>query len=221
MADLTANHVLHVLDKVYHNVCHPSLKSDGEGSIPEIIALHGTFANTADDDDSDSSEDEDQKEEEVVIKFSFFMFLHGGVLSPDDGEGLDKVQPKAVKKKFKDRKDKDIDNDGDVDDSDKFLHKRRKAVSKAMAKEARQMMVYRVSSSKLQGNVHAKDEKEAEKILRRQQKEEMQEFATINDHILQEGVEDLTTETGRQRFFDNLRSLGIKSSKETRFSIAI
>ena len=53
----------------------------------------------------------------------------------DDGEGLDAVQPKAVKKKFKDRKDKDIDNDGDVDDSDKFLHKRRKAVSKAVAKE--------------------------------------------------------------------------------------
>ena len=45
---------------------------------------------------------------------------------------LDKVNPDAVKKKFKDRKDKDIDNDGDVDDSDKFLHKRRKAVSKAI-----------------------------------------------------------------------------------------
>ena len=53
----------------------------------------------------------------------------------DDGDGLDKVQPKAVKKKFKDRKDKDIDNDGDVDDSDKFLHKRRKAISKAIKKE--------------------------------------------------------------------------------------
>ena len=53
----------------------------------------------------------------------------------DDGDGLDKVQPKAVKKKFKDRKDKDIDNDGDVDDSDKFLHKRRKAISKAIEKE--------------------------------------------------------------------------------------
>ena len=50
----------------------------------------------------------------------------------DDGDGLDAVQPKAVKKKFKDRKDKDIDNDGDVDDSDKFLHKRRKAISKSM-----------------------------------------------------------------------------------------
>lgn len=47
-------------------------------------------------------------------------------------EALDSVNSKAVKKKFKDRKDKDIDNDGDVDDSDKFLHKRRKAISKAV-----------------------------------------------------------------------------------------
>jgi hypothetical protein len=53
----------------------------------------------------------------------------------DDGTGLDAVQPKAVKKKFKDRIDKDIDNDGDTDSSDKFLHKRRKAISKAVAKD--------------------------------------------------------------------------------------
>ena len=53
----------------------------------------------------------------------------------DDGEGMDKVDPKAVKKKFKDRKDQDIDNDGDVDSSDEYLHKRRKAVSKAVSKE--------------------------------------------------------------------------------------
>ena len=53
----------------------------------------------------------------------------------DDGDEMDKVQPKALKKKFKDRKDKDIDNDGDVDDSDEYLHKKRKAVSKAIDKE--------------------------------------------------------------------------------------
>ena len=62
----------------------------------------------------------------------------------DDGEGMDKVQPKALKKKFKDRKDKDIDNDGDVDSSDRYLHKRRKAVSKAIKKEE--------SISDIQGN---------------------------------------------------------------------
>ena len=53
----------------------------------------------------------------------------------DDGEGMDKVDPKALKKKFKDRKDKDIDNDGDTDDSDEYLHKKRKAVSKAIDQE--------------------------------------------------------------------------------------
>ena len=62
----------------------------------------------------------------------------------DDGEGMDKVQPKALKKKFKDRIDKDIDNDGDVDDSDRYLHRRRKAVSKAIKKEE--------SISDIQGN---------------------------------------------------------------------
>lgn len=31
--------------------------------------------------------------------------------------------------------DADIDNDGDVDSSDKYLHKRRKAISKAIAKK--------------------------------------------------------------------------------------
>ena len=59
----------------------------------------------------------------------------------DDGDGLDAVQPDAVKKKFKDRKDKDINNDGKVDSSDKFLHKRRKAVSKAMGESLKETVI--------------------------------------------------------------------------------
>ena len=50
-------------------------------------------------------------------------------------EKMDAVNKTAVKKKFDDRKDKDIDNDGDVDSSDKYLHKRRKAISKAIKSE--------------------------------------------------------------------------------------
>ena len=53
-------------------------------------------------------------------------------------EGLDPVNKKELKGKHKDRKDKDIDNDGDVDSSDKYLHKRRKAVAKAIG-EAEEM----------------------------------------------------------------------------------
>ena len=43
---------------------------------------------------------------------------------------LDPVNHKELKGKHAERKDKDIDNDGDVDGSDKYLHMRRKKVSK-------------------------------------------------------------------------------------------
>lgn len=50
-------------------------------------------------------------------------------------EAMDDVDKGALKGKHKDRKDKDIDNDGDVDSSDKYLHKRRKAISKSIKKD--------------------------------------------------------------------------------------
>lgn len=49
-------------------------------------------------------------------------------------EAMDPVNKKELKGKFDDRKDQDIDNDGDEDDSDKYLHMRRKAISKALKK---------------------------------------------------------------------------------------
>jgi len=49
---------------------------------------------------------------------------------------LDKVNKDALKGGFKDRSDKDIDNDGEVDDQDEYLHNRRKTITKAIKKES-------------------------------------------------------------------------------------
>ena len=78
------------------------------------------YENDEDDDDDDDEEDDDDNKKKNGKK--------------DMDEAMDSVDPKAVKKDFKDRKDKDIDNDGDVDDSDEYLHKKRKAISKAKGK---------------------------------------------------------------------------------------
>ena len=56
---------------------------------------------------------------------------------PDMSDALKEVQAIDEKKKLDavGKEDKDIDNDGDVDSSDSYLHNRRKAVKKAIAKE--------------------------------------------------------------------------------------
>ena len=77
----------------------------------------------------------------------------------DDGDGMDKVDPKAVKKKFKDRKDKDIDNDGDTDSTDKYLHKRRKAISKAIEKEDTKKEDHTPAQDTVKGKGPSKDKK--------------------------------------------------------------
>ena len=48
---------------------------------------------------------------------------------------MDKVSKAELKGTHADRKDKDIDNDGDTDSSDEYLHKRRKAITKAVDEE--------------------------------------------------------------------------------------
>ena len=55
----------------------------------------------------------------------------------DIDEALDPVDTSKVEPDddFEDRDDKDIDNDGDVDDSDKYLHKKRQAITKAIKKQ--------------------------------------------------------------------------------------
>lgn len=52
---------------------------------------------------------------------------------------LDPVDKDELKGKHVDRDDKDIDNDGDVDSSDQYLHKKRKAISKSMDESEEEM----------------------------------------------------------------------------------
>ena len=85
-------------------------------------------------------------------------------------EGLDKVNPDAVKKKFDDRKDKDIDNDGDTDSTDKYLHKRRAAISKAMkedlGKEDEPKVQKIIGKLKKASDAHAGQSKGLEKAMK-------------------------------------------------------
>ena len=120
----------------------------------------------------------------------------------DDGEGLDAVQPKAVKKKFDNRKDKDIDNDGDTDDSDEYLHKKRKAISKNM-KESWMEAVKKVEGWK-PGDKKEKDEGNAFGAALRAAKENGDKTFVVSGKTYKcedfddDGKEKTTTETGKK-----------------------
>ena len=86
-------------------------------------------------------------------------------------EALDPVNPKAVKKKFDDRKDKDIDNDGDTDSTDKYLHKKRKAISKAIKKDEQ-------NGKKDSIEVNPKDDNQAEAMKPKTEKVEIPDKMT-------------------------------------------
>jgi hypothetical protein len=54
-------------------------------------------------------------------------------------KNMDPVDKSELDNKYKNRDDKDIDNDGDTDASDEYLHKRRQAISKNMKESAPKM----------------------------------------------------------------------------------
>ena len=126
-----------------------------EGKLPPALQK-AIDAKKAKEGDKEKKEDEDMAQKEPKSKDKGAIKVHGEDVNKEieaaqqgkikslvdtiidmyktNEASMDKVNPVAVKKKFDDRKDKDIDNDGDVDSSDKFLHKRRKAISKAVSK---------------------------------------------------------------------------------------
>ena len=120
-------------------------------------------------------------------------------------EGLDKVNPVAVKKKFDDRKDKDIDNDGDTDSTDKDLHKRRAAISKAMkedlGKEDEPKVQKIIGKLKKASDAHAGQAKDLEKAVK--------EMVNQDDHgekINQDKKDAAMKKTDQKKPFKTLRS---------------
>ena len=65
---------------------------------------------------------------------------------------LDKVDHDELDGDHDDREDKDIDNDGDVDSSDEYLHNRRKNVKKAISKEGVETDIAREKESITRSN---------------------------------------------------------------------
>ena len=129
-------------------------------------------------------------------------------------EGLDKVNPDAVKKKFDDRKDKDIDNDGDTDSTDKYLHKRRAAISKAMkedlGKEDEPKVQKIIGKLKKASDAHAGQAKDFEKA--------MKEAISQDDHgekINQDKKDAAMKKTDAKKTFKELRQVKLGDKGKT------
>ena len=84
---------------------------------------------------------------------------------------MDPVDKDELKGTHSDRKDGDIDNDGDEDESDKYLHNRRKAIKKSMSKDegyvsnAQRKAVWATRKDGGKGHPDAKKESVEEKNL--------------------------------------------------------
>ena len=129
-------------------------------------------------------------------------------------EGLDKVNPDAVKKKFDDRKDKDIDNDGDTDSTDRYLHKRRAAISKAMkedlGKEDEPKVQKIIGKLKKASDAHAGQAKDLEKA--------MKEAISQDDHgekINQDKKDAAMKKTDAKKTFKELRQVKLGDKGKT------
>ena len=89
------------------------IEVDGESEVSD----KGASTEKSDDPAADNTPSKKKKEDEESVDEAS---------CKSKKEGLDPVG----------KADADIDNDGDVDDSDKYLHNRRKTIKKAMKKES-------------------------------------------------------------------------------------
>lgn len=156
-----------------------------------------------DDDDNEKEVDEAVKKEDNTNDKS------------DDGDGMDKVQPKALKKKFADRKDKDLDNDGDTDDSDEYLHKRRKAISKSVKKESYDWdTILEMSDDELDAFIDSLPESAIDQLTK--EFEAISEAASAQMKPKPEDQEKLEPRAAGEKDFADKHKVDVKDNPETK-----
>ena len=136
-----------------------------------------------------------------------FMMMRG--MSADDIEDSHpELKEETIEEKKLDpvgKADKDIDNDGDVDSSDEYLHKRRAAISKAMkedlGKEDEPKVQKIIGKLKKASDAHAGQAKDLEKAVK--------EAVTQDDHgekINQDKKDAAMKKTDQKKDFKSLRA---------------
>ena len=117
------------------------------------------------------------------------------VLTQMDEKKLDPVKKAELKGSHADRKDKDIDNDGDTDNSDVYLHKRRKAISANAKGKDVETMESTSNASKVFNKIAAKagggekGKKMAGGLLNKMRKEEAEiEEATVTPKMIKQAL---------------------------------
>lgn len=115
---------------------------------------------------------------------------------------LDPVDQKALKGSHADRKDKDIDNDGDSDKTDEYLHNRRKAVKKAIAKKMKEEaeQIDELSSKKLVAYINKSDEDRSNRQHKARKHYEKGEYNKGHDEMRKV----INRETGANKAEDEL-----------------
>lgn len=130
-------------------------------------------------------------------------------------EAMDPVNKKAVKKDFDDRKDKDIDNDGDVDDSDEYLHKRRKAISKTVKKESYDWdTILEMSDDELDAFIDSLPESAIDQLTK--EFEEVTEAASAQMKPKPEDQEKLEPRAAGEKDFADKHKVDVKDNPETK-----
>ncbi len=111
-------------------------------------------------------------------------------------EAIDKISDKEAKLPFEKMKDKDIDNDGDVDKSDEYLKKKLSTVALKTEQSANDVVTFSIDDDRLDSLLHAK-------------------FSNYIDYIEDDHLDSYYTMPRRQfdRFIDLADSSGFDTDK--------